>query len=210
MTPTNRDFRIKIPLHKAEEEYNGFPFKKEDWPFLKILKWLGLVVIVIIVAQAINAIQRLSSFYHMIALKNLTFVVSFQDFFTTPILKILQRTYSNSHGLLDWTWRFLTPSIVLLVILSFFWENKKFLKEKICLFSWFLLPFLALVSFAIVLYPRFLLFMVMPLLVLAAFTLEQIRKKIKNKLLLVTCYLLLVNYYTSLQIKNLISHISNR
>jgi len=65
--------------------------------------------------------------------------------------------------------------------------------EKVLLLGWWFAPFFALALFGRVLYPRFVLFMVMPLIVLSAVTFEWIFQKIRPRILstgviLVLCF----------------------
>jgi hypothetical protein len=67
----------------------------------------------------------------------------------------------------------------LILVLASFLFNKKIWREKVFLLIWFLVPFLALGIFGKVIYPRFILFMTVSLLVLGTFTLYQIAQIIK-------------------------------
>lgn len=55
-------------------------------------------------------------------------------------------------------------------------------RERLLLFLWWALPFAALANFAKVLYPRFILFMAMPLLVLSAYTVVHMWERIRTPL----------------------------
>ncbi len=60
--------------------------------------------------------------------------------------------------------------------------GKKLLHEKILLFAWFILPFAALALFGRILYPRFILFMTMPLIVLLAFSINWVFENVRSNL----------------------------
>lgn len=77
--------------------------------------------------------------------------------------------------------------MVLLAVCIFIAYIKKyeFLKEKIVLLLWFCVPFVYLAFFGNTIYPRFIFFMALPLLPLAAIALYRIYGSIKNKTIVV-------------------------
>jgi len=164
-----------------------------DWRDKKrlfnLLRWLGLVFLAVVISQIFYSILRLSPWFHMIAQKDTTFVYPIREWLSHPFLFF----WGNLKGQLDWLVNYLTLPIVILVILSliFIWQKTQ---EKLLLFSWFFAPFVALALFGKVLYPRFILFMSLPLLVLAAWSLEEITKRIRRKWLLFTFYILLFTF----------------
>lgn len=165
-----------------------------DWKKRKnLFHWIGLVSISFVISQLIYAIQRLSPFYHMVNLKNQEFIYSFSDFFSHNLTWMWGNFIGNFRSLFSWTVAYLTLPIVLLVSLIFLFLKKK-QKERVFLFSWFLLPLAVLAAFGKVLYPRFTLFMTFPLLLLASFSLEQIKERIKNVDLLLIAYCLFFAY----------------
>ena len=86
---------------------------------------------------------------------------------------------SNFRGLWDWFLVYFTLPHIILAVVSFF-VNFKFFKEKIVLVLWFILPFLALCVFGKTLYPRYVLFMTMPLIPLVAYSIFSFFEKYKN------------------------------
>lgn len=164
-----------------------FDWRDKKWK-LNLLKWVGLALLAIIISQFFYSILRLSPFFHMIARKDTLFIYPFAEWLKHP----WQFFIGNLRGLLDWLTSYLTWTVMILVIapLIFFWQKTR---EKALLFGWFLAPFVALALFGKVLYPRFILFMSLPLLVLAAFSLEQLAMRIKKKwLFLAICFLLIL------------------
>jgi len=111
--------------------------------------------------------------------KNSIFVYPFNEWFKHPFEFFL----GNFNGLIDWFISYSTIPMFLLIFISFFLGGNKFLKEKLLLLIWFVLPLAALALFGKVLYPRFILFMTMPLLVLSAFSLNYILDLFKNNLI---------------------------
>lgn len=161
-------------------------------PNKKIFSWIGLVFVAIIIALSINSIQRLSPFYYIIGLKNLTFIYSGREIFSFGLLQNWQRFWGNLSGLLSWLSIYLTPSFIFLILLSLI-NFKNHFKVKLYLISCFLFPFLALTFFGKVLYSRFFLFMTVPLVILIADGIEKINQ-IKNHFLLFVIYFLLFSY----------------
>lgn len=162
-----------------------------DWQgprrWLRLLKWVGLAMLATILANAYYSILRLSPFFHIISEKNSIFVFPFKEWLSHP----LEFFWGNLLGLWDWTHVYLTWPVVILIGLSFL-ISLKLTKGKLLLLSWFILPFVALAAFGKVLYPRFIFFMVLPLLPLAALSLSGLGDLIKNKILLIFAYLILV------------------
>lgn len=164
-----------------------FDWRNKRWK-QNLAKWTSLSLLAVILSQGYYSVLRLSPFFHMIAQKDVTFVYPLGEWIKHPLRFFI----GNLKGQFDWLKTYLTLPILLLITgsLFIFWEKSK---EKLLLFIWFFLPFLALALFGKVIYPRFLLFMSMPLLVLAAWSLEKIALKVKNTALFsVFCFLFFV------------------
>lgn len=129
-------------------------------------KWFIFAIVAFTVAQMIYALLRLSPFYHIIGEKNLTFIYSFSDWFQSPFAYV----FGNLQGLTGWLVEYMTIPFLVLATASFF-VSKKFTKEKLLLLVWFIVPFMALAFFGKVIYPRFTLFMTIPLLILGSYSL---------------------------------------
>ncbi len=129
----------------------------------KFWKWAVLAVIAAVVSQAMYSILRLSPLFAMIAQKDNVFVYSFAEWKTHPFTFL----YGNIRGLLDWAIGYLTWPVFAAALLSGFslWKRTR---EKLLLLGWWFAPFFALAVDGKVLYPRFILFMVLPLIMLAA------------------------------------------
>jgi hypothetical protein len=142
----------------------------------RLLLWGGLAVIAAGLSQAIYSILRLSPLFAMIGLKDTVFVYTLKEWLTHPFHFLV----GNMHGLLDWNIHYLTWPVFLvaLVPLLFFRKN---IREKLLLYVWWAAPMVALALFGKVLYPRFVLFMSMPLLILAADGIYEIITRIKSK-----------------------------
>lgn len=161
-----------------------FDFKEKN-RFQRLLKWVLLAGVAVVEALAYSSILRLSPFFHIIAEKNGIFLFSFQEL----LVHHFESSYGNLLGLWDWAHIYLTWPVIFLIIFSFFFSFR-FMKEKIFLLLWFLVPFIALAIFGKVIYPRFIFFMLLSLLPLVAFSLNKFAEVVKNKSILVLCYLL--------------------
>jgi hypothetical protein len=129
----------------------------------------------------------------MIGLKNNVFIFSISEWMNQPFRFFI----GNIRGLSDWLVSYLTFPVVLLIFfpLLLFW---KFPRQKILLVLWWIIPFSGLALFGKVLYPRFILFMVMPLLVLAALTVDMVLSFFKNKS--ASVFLILIIFFQALNI----------
>ena len=170
-----------------------FNFKDKKWKS-KLAKWLWFALLAIVLSQGYYSVLRLSPLFQMIAQKDTTFVYPFSEWIKHP----LRFFVGNLKGQFDWLTTYLTLPILLLIAGSLFSFWKK-TKEKLLLFLWFLIPFVALALFGKVLYPRFLLFMTMPLLVLASWllnnvTMKQCNNETMSKILRMVVYSLIFIY----------------
>lgn len=151
----------------------------------RLLKWAGLCLVSVTLAYGFYSILRLSPFFHIIAEKNAIFVYPFRDWLDHPFNFFI----NNYWSFWDWIVRYLTWPLIALVLLSFV-INKSFLREKIVLLLWFILPLAALGLFGKTLYPRFIFFMMLSLLPLVAFSLVNIYSIFKkNYLFIIFCFL---------------------
>lgn len=151
--------------------------------YKRLLKWIELALVSTIISYMFYSILRLSPFFHIIDQKNELFVYPFKEWVEHPFTFFV----GNWRAVWDWLTRYMTLPIVILVVSSFF-ITKNFIKEKGFLFVWFLIPALALAVFGKTLYPRFIFFMTLSLLPLAAFSLLNIYLVTKNKLLLTALF----------------------
>ena len=141
-----------------------FNFKDKKWKS-EIRKWIIYALIAVVIANTIYFVLRLSPYFYIIDQKNATFVYPFKEWFMHPFTFL----FGNLKGLVGWIMTYLTAPFLILALSSFLVE-KKYFREKLLLLVWFLAPFTALALFGKVIYPRFTLFMTMPLLVLGSYT----------------------------------------
>lgn len=140
-----------------------FDFSQKKW-MGKFSKLVLLGTISAVLSQVYYSVLRLSPFFHMVGEKDTTFVYPFAEWLSHPLTFFV----GNFQGMIGWTVLYLTWPITIAIVLALVFALKKFTRERLFLFLWFLGPFTALALFGKVLYPRFILFMTMPLLVLAS------------------------------------------
>lgn len=128
----------------------------------RLLSWIGLALVSAVLSQMVYALLRLAPLYHMIGLKDTVFIYSFGEWLSHPF-KFVQ---GNLRGLFDWVIHYLTWPVFAASLLSLFVSRGK-KKEILLLLVYWFAPFFALAMLGRVLYPRFVLFMSMPLLILA-------------------------------------------
>lgn len=151
-----------------------------DWTKKGFVKrvgfWMLLTGIAFVLSQIFYSVLRLSPYFYIIAQKDTIFVYPYAEWITHPWTFFL----GNLHGIWDWTQTYVTYP-VLLAALGAFFVNFRFTKEKLILLAWYIAPVCGLALFGKVLYPRFIFFMTLPLLLLSAYTLTYIWERMKNK-----------------------------
>lgn len=142
-----------------------FSFKGKD-RFRRLGEWVLYVGVAFVISNAIYAVLRLSPYYHIIEEKNYVFIYPLKEWLMHPFTYFV----GNFTGMSSWLVTYATAPFLILVAASFL-VGKKYYKEKLLLLIWFVVPFFALAFFGRVIYPRFILFMTMPLLILGAYAL---------------------------------------
>ncbi len=199
LTKTNADFAlILFPFSLLL-----FNFKDKYWK-RKLGLWFVFALTATFVANAMYAVLRLSPFYHIISDKNYVFIYPLHDWIQHPFAYLID----NMKGLLDWLISYTTLPFIILVLSSFL--IKKYFKEKLLLLVWFVIPFVALAFFGRVIYPRFILFMIMPFLVLGGFSLFYMITVLKKfwLRLIVACVFLLMFVFNDFFILTDFAHAS--
>lgn len=148
-----------------------FDWKKEGL-MRRLGTWFFCILVAVVISQGMYSILRLSPLFGVIEQKNAIFIYPFAEWLKHPINFFI----GNIRGLFDWLINYLTWPVWIIVLLPIFTFYKQF-REKMLLYAWWLVPFVALALFARVLYPRFIFFMAMPLLILAAAVTDGILKK---------------------------------
>ncbi len=152
----------------------------------RLLHWVSFALLTVGLATVYYQVLRLSPFFHIISDKNDTFVYPLHDWIKHPFTFV----QGNIQGLWDWFSTYVSYPIIVAIGFSFF-IFKKFWKEKVLLIIFWIIPFVLLGLFGRILYPRFILFMTVPLLCLVALTFYWLLTQ-KNKVIGIVVTLLLV------------------
>jgi 4-amino-4-deoxy-L-arabinose transferase-like glycosyltransferase len=163
-----------------------FPWGKPGWK-KKLLLWCGLALIAMLESQVIYSILRLSPLFHMISEKNSVFVYPFKEWIVHP----WRFWVGNFKGLWDWFIGYFSWPIFIVLLWGFVINLKAQLPTKSLLLIWFAAPFVALALFGRVLYPRFIFFMTLSLLPLAALGINYLFNFLKRPYLIISCGLIL-------------------
>lgn len=156
----------------------------------RVVRFILLGGVVTLVSYGMYSILRLSPFFYIIEEKNAVFVYPFKDWIQHPFVYFWQ----NLRALFDWLVIYMGLPFILLAGGSLFLK-KIFIKEKILLILWFGLPFIALALFGKTLYPRYIFFMTLSLLPLIAYSIYILYERLKEKLFLRLCFLILAIFY---------------
>lgn len=155
-----------------------FDWKKKDL-VKRLMCWGFLVLVATLLSQVLYSVLRLSPFFHMIKQKDAVFVYPLAEWWEFKF----RHVSGNLQGLVDWLQGYLTwPMLVVACVPFLSWQKQ--LREKLLLLAWWVVPFVGLATFARILYPRFILFMTMPLVVLIALGMSIIYRKLSNRLVL--------------------------
>lgn len=153
-----------------------------DWKAKKVVQrlahWLLLVGLSAVLSEAIYSILRLSPLFGMISEKDTVFLYTFKEWTMHPF-KFIE---GNLKGLFDWLIHYLTWPVFIISFVPLLIFTKQ-LKEKLLLYGWWFAPFFALAMLGRVLYPRFILFMAMPLFLLAAYGINFVIPRLKARIL---------------------------
>ena len=163
----------------------------------KLINWAVLFGVAVTIAYAMYSVQRLSPFFHIIGQKNATFVYPLSEWIEHPFTYL----FSNLQGLVDWVIKYMTIPILILTISAFIIEPKKYFREKAFLLLWFLGPFLGLAVFGKLIYPRFVFFMTIPLLILSAYSLMYLVVKVRKLYLQVIIFIFFISLFIYSDVK---------
>lgn len=169
-----------------------FNFKqKKKWDLLG--KWIFFAGASAVIAEIMYAILRLSPWFYIIKQKDATFFYPLSDLFHKPITFWIANFTEHFYGLSGWLISYVSLPIVLLVILVFIFDRYLW-KEKVLLFLSFILPFIGFAMIAKVMYPRYLLFMSLPLLPISGYAFYRLSEKIKNMSLFALVSIILLSF----------------
>lgn len=138
-----------------------FPFKTQK--LKNFIKWACLALFAFILAEVLYNSLRLSPYFYIIKLKNAQFVYPFSEWIHHPLSYFINNLLNLS------TWLLSYFNVYFLLLIPAFLNFKAFLKEKILLVLYFILPFLALSLFGKEIFPRYVYSMTLSLLPVCAF-----------------------------------------
>lgn len=139
-----------------------------------LANFIPLFALVSFLSLIIYNIQRLSPFFHYVALKNKTFIMTFSEFLQNPFtvffhnIQIIPQYVFSEAG-----WVIIIFSLAGLVYL--YQKDRKLFSYFIL---WLLFPFLVIAFFSKVIYPRYLIFFATLLVVSATYFLDKIKKTV--------------------------------
>lgn len=166
-----------------------FDFKQKEWR-KKLLQWAFFALIAAALAYLIYMVLRLSPFYYIIEEKNALFVYPFNEWIKHPF----EFVSGHFNALVDWLFAYVSIPVFLLFLFSFLPE-KTLIRRKALFLVWFLVPFVALGIFGKQIYPRHILFMTTPLIILAAYALNFIYENIKSKAIVSVVFVLSLGFF---------------
>lgn len=167
-----------------------FEFKKKDIA-KRLFNWVGLSFVSFVIAEIMYNTLRLSPWFYIIRQKNYSFIMTYAEFLKKPF----ETFWPNMNGLVSMLISYLTLPILLIILIGIVLAVIKKDKKIIYLFLWFFIPFVSLGIIGKVFFPRFILFMVMPLFIIAGSALSNlISNYLKNKRLSVITLILILAY----------------
>lgn len=164
----------------------------------RLVTWAGLAVLAAVLSQVFYSVLRLSPFFYIVTQKDALFVYPFREWIGHPFRFFI----GNIHGMWDWFVGYLGWPVVLSAAAAFVLVRGR-VWEKLLLVGWWLAPFTALALFGRVLYPRFIFFMTMPVMILAASTISSIfddRRLTKGVAVALATLILFPNVYLSYRV----------
>ncbi len=164
-----------------------FDWRKEH-RFNRLARWAGLVIVSAVLSQVFYSVLRLSPFFHIVSQKDNVFIFSPREWLNQPF-----RFFAgNLKGMFDWLRNYLTLPVFVVTLVPLFTRWGK-ARERWLLYVWWAMPFAALANFAKILYPRFTLFMTIPLLLVAAESFMELWDMIKRPLVRLALVVLLLS-----------------
>lgn len=158
---------------------------KASWR--KILAYYALLAVAVCIAFLIYNIQRLSPFMHFIEQKNLTFVRTISQVISQPFNPTITNIWTIPYYLASETGYF----IALSGLVGLLWYAYKEWAGRY-IFLWFIVPYMVIAVFAVVLFPRYIAFMAIPLIIGYCYILTKASKR--WKIILVAAYLFAACY----------------
>ncbi len=155
----------------------------------KIANFILLFLLVGFLAIAVYNIQRLSPYMHYIAQKNGTFVRSFSQFLRNPTEGLIYHLQAVPEYIFIES-GYVLPFIGLFGLYLLFKKDRRL---TIYLSIWLIASYLIIAMFSIVLYPRYVNFITMLLIIPAVYAISKTNKILSRGMIII--YVLLVSYF---------------
>lgn len=140
------------------------------------LNYISLLLIAFGISLLFYNIQRLSPFFHYVAQKNTTFVMTLSEFLNTPFAYIHNFRYIPLYIAWESGW-FIVPFSLLGLYLLF--KKEKFLALYLMIFI--IVPYISISFFAKVLFPRYVLFYASIIIITATYCFINIKSNFIKK-----------------------------
>lgn len=150
-------------------------FKEKTWK-ANVIRFIMFSAFSVAIAYGLYNVLRLSPLFQMIAAKDTVFVYPLNEWLQHPFTFFI----GNLSGLWSWLVEYLKIPYLALIVISLIYF-KDFTKQKLLLVIYFLLPFIALALFGKVIFPRFIFFMSLMLIPLAALGLNYLTEFLEKK-----------------------------
>lgn len=160
-----------------------------------IFLWLKKLILAILLSLSFNLILYISPLHGMIKMKNEVFLLTSSQFIGNPFYAF----FGNIRGLFSYFPPYFSWIWIILLFISLISAIYKKSVYIFYLFILFFFPFISLAFFGKIIYPRFIFFMTIPLLIILAWQINWFLEKIKNQLLqiLVTLLIFILPVYNS-------------
>ena len=140
-----------------------FDFSKKNWK-QKLTKWIGFSALIFVITQSIYNMLRLSPLFYIIERKNYEFIRPISAVFKDPFLHF----YPNAQSLLGWLISYIGVSLFIIFLSAVFYGISRKDRRIFYLSILILAPFIAESLFNQILYPRFILFYLPPVILVVS------------------------------------------
>lgn len=152
-----------------------------------IINYVFLMLIVIIIVVLFYNIQRLSPFLHFVSEKNNTFVKTWDEFVSEPFSAFWYNLrYTPLHTAYNAGW-----ATTILGILGFVFFYRKNKRMSLYFLLWIFIPYVLTTFFMKVLFSRYVIFLIAPFIIFAAYFLAT---KVKKTLIWIVVLILLYSF----------------
>jgi 4-amino-4-deoxy-L-arabinose transferase-like glycosyltransferase len=158
---------------------------KNKKSIMKTVNYFILLCLAVTISIVLYNIQRLSPFFHFVSQKNLTFVMSFQEFMQNPFALFI----GNMKQIPIFVFWELGFVIVPFAFIGMYMMAKKNIRLFFYLILWILIPYVTISFFSKVLFPRYVLFLGMMITIFSAYCLANIKSQ---KIFLVSIGVILI------------------